>query len=232
MNSDLVAIDLSHHNTVDDFQAVYDSGIVGVIHKATQGTGFVDDDYARRQIEALSVGLKWGAYHFLEHGDVEEQMFFFVAIACLPPGSRVAIDYEDPDVTLDDLDRAVRWLAENAPDLQVAIYGGSLLKQQIGGDYYGVFAQYPLWLAQYTEGEPSWPKNTWPQWTLWQYTDCADVPGIDGPVDGNYFNGSAENCALWFGPVAVEPVDLPEVIIAIDVPEGVEVTVIVNGVEQ
>lgn len=233
MSDELVAIDLSHHNTVSDFQAVVDSGIVGVFHKATEGTGFVDNMYASRQAEALAVGLKWGAYHFLKHGSAGEQMAFFVANASLAWGSRVAIDYEDPDCTLVDLHDALEWLDTNAPDLQVAIYGGSLLKEQINGDYYGDLAQSALWLAHYTEGTPSWPKNTWPQWTLWQYTDSETVPGIDGPVDGNRFNGSRENCALWFGPVERAPaapvVASATVKIEITAPEGVELEIVVNG---
>ena len=35
-------IDLSHHNTVTSFQDAKAAGILGVIHKATEGTIFVD----------------------------------------------------------------------------------------------------------------------------------------------------------------------------------------------
>jgi lysozyme len=41
-------IDLSHDDASVDFDAVAQAGIVGVIHKATQGVGDVDPLYAPR----------------------------------------------------------------------------------------------------------------------------------------------------------------------------------------
>lgn len=227
------AIDLSHHNDVSSFDQVKASGVIGVFHKATQGTGFVDDKYAERMEAALAAGLKWGAYHFLEHGNIDAQMEHFVATANLPVGSRVALDYEaDTDgsePTLDDLHDAIEWLDINRPDLQITVYGGSLLKQHVGRDYYGDLSQTALWLAHYTTGTPSWPTNTWPHYTLWQFTDSATVPGINGNVDGNHFNGSEENCALWFGPAPQpQPEPAPEIqTITMTVPDGIQV--IING---
>ena len=46
------------------FDSKLTTGIVGVIHKATQGTTYVDETYASRRVEALACGLLWGAYHF------------------------------------------------------------------------------------------------------------------------------------------------------------------------
>ena len=43
-----VVIDLSHHNEKVDFKKVAADGVVGIIHKATQGFGFVDKKYAAR----------------------------------------------------------------------------------------------------------------------------------------------------------------------------------------
>ena len=57
-------IDLSHHNGNPDFKKIAADGIVGVIHKATQGTKNVDPTYAARRKPALDAGLLWGAYHF------------------------------------------------------------------------------------------------------------------------------------------------------------------------
>ena len=57
-------VDLSHHNASVDFAALAGAGIAGVIHKATQGAGYVDPTYTARQAQARTVGLRWGAYHF------------------------------------------------------------------------------------------------------------------------------------------------------------------------
>ena len=55
-----VVIDLSHHNNNVDFAKVVAAGVLGVIHKATQGTTTVDPLYAQRRGEALAAGLLWG----------------------------------------------------------------------------------------------------------------------------------------------------------------------------
>jgi GH25 family lysozyme M1 (1,4-beta-N-acetylmuramidase) len=46
-------------------------------------------------------------------------------------------------------------------------------------------SQYRLWLAQYTLAKPSWPKVTFPQWWLWQYTEHGECDGIPGDSEGN-----------------------------------------------
>ena len=44
-----VVVDLSHHNENVDFAKMKANGIVGVIHKATQGLTYVDKTYAKRR---------------------------------------------------------------------------------------------------------------------------------------------------------------------------------------
>jgi len=75
-----VVIDLSHYNPVTSFQQVQQSGIVGVIHKATEGTNWNDPTYAGRQPQALAAGLWWGAYHFGVNEDGATQAQYFLSI--------------------------------------------------------------------------------------------------------------------------------------------------------
>ena len=63
-------------------------GIVGVIYKATQGTSYTDDTYVNQQHAAKAAGLLWGAYHFAEATNVDQQ----VAKICICPLRRS----EDP----------------------------------------------------------------------------------------------------------------------------------------
>jgi len=66
-----------------------------------------------------------------------------------------------------------------------------LIKTQLGTTRNGwLAANTSLWLAQYTTGLPSWPTGTWPNWSLWQYTDGGTVPGFSRPLDCDRFNGS------------------------------------------
>src|SRR5579859_2632907 len=58
-------IDISHLSYVTDFNLMRrHSGILGVIHKASEGGDWVDPTYGERRPQAEAAGLLWGAYHF------------------------------------------------------------------------------------------------------------------------------------------------------------------------
>ena len=59
-----VIIDLSRNNPNVDFHGLGANNIIGIIHKATQGSGFSDPVYVQRREAAKNAGLLWGAYHF------------------------------------------------------------------------------------------------------------------------------------------------------------------------
>src|SRR5947208_2529441 len=71
-------IDLSHFNVNPDFKKAKADGILGVIHKVTQGLGFVDNRYMEHRNAARAEGLLWGAYHFGAGGDGIAQADFFL----------------------------------------------------------------------------------------------------------------------------------------------------------
>jgi len=62
-------VDISHHNGNIDLQLAKADGIIGVIHKATQGTTGVDPMYQTNRAKAAAAGLLWGAYHFATGDD-------------------------------------------------------------------------------------------------------------------------------------------------------------------
>jgi lysozyme len=233
MSHDPLVIDLSHHNSVASFEDVRAAGIVGVIHKATEGTGFSDSEYWDRREAAKQAGLEWASYHFLKHGDIALQMENFLQKVQPEPGERLVIDHEDEDVTLDDLRDAILELQINAPQCELTVYSGHTIKEQLGQSFDPLLATTSLWIAHYTDAaEPTWPTATWPVWTLWQYTDTGFCPGINGACDLNNFNGSVEACHAWFNAYA-EPTEpdivRPTVRVEVITTPGVEVTVVVNG---
>ncbi|HLK44844.1 MAG TPA: FG-GAP-like repeat-containing protein, partial [Acidimicrobiales bacterium] len=63
---------------------------------------------------------------------------------------------------------------------------------------------YPLWLAQYTSGCPNTP-DQWPSWTMWQYADNGNIPGISGNVDRDMFNGTIEELQGLAAPACPSP---------------------------
>jgi len=52
-----VVVDLAHHNGSVDLSAAKANGIVGVIHKATQGTSYIDPMYENNRTKASNAGL-------------------------------------------------------------------------------------------------------------------------------------------------------------------------------
>jgi hypothetical protein len=50
----------------------------------------------------------------------------------------------------------------------------------------GAFGSDPLWVAAYGPSSPPMPSG-WGDWTFWQYTSRAQVPGITAEVDVSYF---------------------------------------------
>src|SRR5258708_354433 len=58
-----VVVDLSHHNGEVDWASAKTAGIFAIVHKATQGVGYVDPLYGAHRTAAQASGLWWGAYH-------------------------------------------------------------------------------------------------------------------------------------------------------------------------
>lgn len=196
-------IDISHWQGFPDMQRVRAAGVLALIHKATEGTKNVDPNRAENCRAAIAAGIKICTYHWLKPGiDAVAQIAHYLRTVDPVPGERVIIDYEEAGCDLVQLKIAVQSLLADPRRLQVTIYSGHLLKQQLGTRRDGFLAENTsLWLAQYTDGTPTWPSGTWPRWSLWQYSESGAVDGIDGmAVDLDRFNGSDANLLKWIGP--------------------------------
>jgi GH25 family lysozyme M1 (1,4-beta-N-acetylmuramidase) len=197
-----IVVDLSHWEDVLSFEDVRASGVVGVIYKATEGSDYVDPTYAECRKEAEKAGLKWGAYHFLRPGDLRTQAQFFLKEV----GTDLELycaDHEDLGVSLGDLKEFLFEILRQTGKHAV-IYSGHVIKEQVGDDPDQVLEHFRLWVAHYTdEAEPDWPRQIWPKWWLWQYTEDGSCPGINGDVDRNKYAGSAEELVReWAHPRA------------------------------
>jgi len=202
-----LVIDLSHHNTVTDWDAIAAAGIRGVIHKATEDVGFKDSQYAGRRQAALNAGLLWGAYHFLRPGNMQAQARFFLKQADPDAATLIAADHEDDQVSLDSL-KAFLTELESATGRSPVIYGGHVLRDQLNGKHDPVLAPHRLWFAHYTtNAQPNLPSGTWDSYWLWQFTDKGDLPGIKNRVDLNTFaKNPAMLAAEWSGIADAAPV--------------------------
>lgn len=229
-------VDLSHYQPTPDWDALKGADIRGVIVKCTEGDHYVDHTFRARYDAAIAAGMPVCTYHFMRPGSIVNQLDHYISTLNPRRGERVCLDHEDNKVSLQDLEAAVQYLLSDKRGFQVTIYSGNVIKEQLGNRHSEVLAQTSLWLAQYGTANPSWPTETWPSWTLWQYSQTGRVPGIAGDVDVNKFNGDPDNVARWIGPaaqVAVPPAvpRKPAVRVAVEVPAGMDVEVTVNGVK-
>jgi lysozyme len=185
-----LVIDIYHGDPVYDFEKTKASGIVGVIHKATEGIGMVDHVYHTRQAWAINVELKWGAYHFLHPGNGAGQADFFLDFVKPDKDTLIALDWEMANGVIPSYGTARAFLERIAEKLgrKAKIYSGNAAKEKIQGKD-AWFSAHDLWLAQY--GAHWSVQESW-QWPwLWQNNGDGSgpgphiIPGIHGLCDNN-----------------------------------------------
>ncbi len=206
-------IDLSHHNQNVDFHQIRaQGGILGTIHKATQGLQFKDPDYLSNRSKALSEGLLWGAYHFGTGSDGVQQADFFLNLVDPDDLTLLVLDFEanpqGPSMALEEA-RAFVTHVNAVTGRWPGLYSGHYIKQLLGTNRDPVLANCWLWLSQYGP-TPVVPAN-WATWTMWQYTDGAqgpqphDVPGA-GRCDRDKFAGDEAGLRNFWGATALEQI--------------------------
>lgn len=200
-------VDISHHNEgplpgrAIDFAAVAKAGIWGVIHKATEGlsTSAVDATYAPRRKQILAAGLLHGAYHFLRPGNITAQVSWFLSHAQPDQHTLLALDHEDPAVSLDDAQAFIHGVFIKIGRYPI-LYSGFLIKEQLGDRPSSFWSKRKLWLCHYN-AHPTWPK-AWAKPFLIQYTGDGmgppphSIPGIKTQgIDLNTFDGTRDELA-------------------------------------
>lgn len=200
-------IDISHHNRVKNFATVKEDGIMAMIHKATQGTQYVDPTYRSHRKEAEDAGLLVGAYHFGVAGDAAAQAEHFVETS--GNDSLLVLDFEGNPQGLDMSLLEAEHFVEHVYNLTgryPGLYSGHTIKEAlahagINDPKQTVLSNCWLWIAHYNK-IPLIPK-IWNKWTLWQYTDGGagmephKVNGI-GRCDRDMFNGTEEELSKLF----------------------------------
>jgi lysozyme len=179
-------IDISHYQGIPSRQSLSDAGIVGVIHKATEGGGSKDATYfAKKDKIKKQYGLKWGSFHYSSGTDPLMQVENYLNYAKPEADEFIALDYEPSssgtNMTYNQMVEFVELIHQSLNRYPV-IYGGRLLRDTLAGVTESVLSKCPLWYSRYAPAPIGIPK-IWTTWTLWQYTD-----GNDGPdphdVDG------------------------------------------------
>jgi lysozyme len=193
-----VVVDVSHHNSISSWSKVKASGVVAVIHKATEGNSYQDKTYPDRKKKALEAGLLWGSYHFSSGGNSITQVENYLTFAAPQDSELICLDFEPSfdghNMTYDGMIAFVKAI-KDALGRYPLVYGGSLLREATAGKQDDpVLKNCPLWYARYSNSPIGLP-DPWKDWTLWQYTDGNFgqdphmVTGI-GNCDRDTYNGS------------------------------------------
>jgi lysozyme len=210
MQQNGLVIDISHWNEVTDWHAVRASGVLGVIHKFSQGVSYRDDMFNAARAGCEEAGLLFGRYHFAEGSDVMAQVRNF--LADYRDGELLALDWEDNDGSTGtmSLSQAVQFVEEvHALTGQMPVlYSGNTAKEALGSPNTALM-KCRLWLAHYAD-DPVCPPG-WDEPWLWQWTDEGKTPGIAGNVDQDAWAGSESALrAEWCGREAISFPERPE----------------------
>lgn len=212
-------IDLSHHNgpsAITGLEDAYKSGIRVVIHKATQGTSFVDKQFRAVRDEARRLGMLFGSYHFGTSADPTKQAEHYLqTIDDGKTENELAIlDLEahtDPKTSMSILwaTMFVSLVKEGGTGSSIEPSVGSSVGLYTTSSYLSSLVRKQtkplptlhdcwLWLARYNNTiEPEMPFGWSRSWDMWQYTDKSSVPGI-GPCDRSRFRGSYDDLVRFW----------------------------------
>jgi lysozyme len=152
-------IDLYHLDEVQDWVQVKADGIAGVLHKATEGLGFQDNEYPARRIAAKQNGLLWGSYHYASGDDGAKQADYYLAYATPAADEIMCLDVEPstqhagkphmPDMTYDQLVAFVQRVSDSTGRLPMIYGGASLLGALMTGRQDSIVNLCALWYADY-----------------------------------------------------------------------------------
>lgn len=188
-----VGIDVSEYqgkiswSYVDTIENQYPLHFVFI--RATAGNDAVDRRFRRNWEGAKKNKMIRGAYHYYRPNENSlEQAELFIKTVRLQKGDLppvLDIEKLPKNQSMTNLKKGLRrWLQaiENHYKVKPIIYTGEkyyddFLKEE--------FSDYLFWIANYN----FYREEIQDDWLFWQFTERAAVPGIEGNVDVNIYNG-------------------------------------------
>lgn len=184
-------IDISSHNGMINFDAVYSDGIEFAFLKASEGDTYRDTNFELYYSHATDAGLKLGAYHYFRFDvdGVPQALNFLSAVKDKNLDLGLAIDVEShgnaANVPLSVITERLTTMIEylNLKGYRVTIYTNrDGYYDYIEQDFKGI----PLWICSFSNPPIA------AEWTFWQFNHRGRVKGISGKVDMNTFCGSRQ----------------------------------------
>lgn len=191
-----VGIDVSEHQGAINWETVageIDFAFVRLGYRGYANGNMVTDAYYSTNMQgAIANGVPVGVYFYsqatsYEEG-VEEANYVLSQLGDYNLAYPIVLDREDPmqedartnNMSVEQHTQAALGFLETieAAGRSTMIYTNQM--------YYALYFdleqiyKYPVWFAQYAN-EPVWPY----EFSIWQYSESGEVPGIYGPVDMN-----------------------------------------------
>lgn len=188
--ADLKMIDISHHDSVTDWNALR-SSVDGIFIKATEGVGYVDPLFGSYAAAAIAAGIPVGFYHYFQPTDDpsnarQQADGFYDSIRSYGYRMRPVLDAEENNgLTTTEIIEDVKAFADEFHRLSgqnIMIYCSPKYADMYLDD--PSLSSYPLWIAHYNVQTPR-STSTWQNYSIWQYDDSVTVAGVGNPVDGD-----------------------------------------------
>ncbi len=207
MNINPKFVDLSHYDDLQDIAKVKAAGMIGVVNKASEGPGMVDTTYAIRKPMVLGAGMKYGGYHFLRPGDMEQQAAHYLNTMGDIAGLMLMGDWEVNTVSVEAAQQWFGAVKDKTGRWPVCYSYAAMLMEMFGHGADAIFTQTRLWIACYSL-KLYWPTQIWAKPWAWQFTGDGNgpqpheiagivLPGSKG-IDINSYDGSDDQIiAEW-----------------------------------
>lgn len=189
-------IDVSHYQGEIDWAKMKQQGMDFAYIKATEGSAHEDKRFDKNWKEAKAAGMLCGAYHFFsfesegakqaEHfikkvGDLKGSLIPVVDVEYYGKYAEIPPDVEKVRKELREMVGALEKKYGRKPMIYCTY---SVYRKYLDG----AFDEVPLWIRNVYYP----PEDIGRKWTLWQYTDRAQLDGYQGEeksIDCNVFQG-------------------------------------------
>lgn len=190
----LRGIDVSEYQGTVDWPSVAASGLSFALARVSDGTDTLDPDFSANWSGIKAAGMVRGVYQFFRASEdpVDQANLLVNQIGTLEPGDLSPI----ADIELLDGESGATLIAHLATWVdRIQALTGRVPIVYASPDFWealpdtGQFSSLGAWVADWG---PSCPDTStpWTSWQFWQYADDGTVPGIQGPVDLDRFNGT------------------------------------------
>lgn len=186
----LKGVDLSHWNSVNDFEYLYNFADFFIL-KATESTTGTDKCFLTR-MNKLQAGSKMtGCYHFFRNSEPMKQLNNFMKCYNLYIGRTIPIiDVENLGTNWNYVKVFVETFRKNTGKRMI-IYVDNAHYRAMPSD---LKRNYPIWIARYNSTY-SFAKirELYPEAVMWQSSDKCQFAGRKMNVDNNYYFGTIED---------------------------------------